>query len=99
MRTERDRADPCILPLPVAPEHLTHAPSPAPLIDAGRLRPFLDAVPDPRDHRGRRYPLSAPPAAAAAAVSAGARSSAVIGEWITDAPRWAVDILGFTWSP
>ncbi|MGW4825221.1 transposase family protein [Streptomyces sp. NPDC004227] len=69
--------------MPVALEHLAHAPSSAPLVDATGLRPFLDAVPDPRDRRGRRYPLSALLAAAAAAVSAGARSLAAIGEWIT----------------
>ncbi|MDH2393296.1 transposase family protein [Streptomyces sp. HNM0663] len=70
--------------MPVALEHLARAPSSAPLIDAAGLRPFLEAVPDPRDRRGRRHPLSALLAAAAAAVLAGARSLAAIGEWITD---------------
>ncbi|MEU6201628.1 hypothetical protein [Streptomyces sp. NPDC047061] len=32
-------------------------------------------------------------------MSAGARSLAAIGEWITDAPRWAVDALGFAPDP
>ncbi|MEU5540104.1 ISAs1 family transposase [Streptomyces sp. NPDC020362] len=86
-------------PISITLEHLAHAPSSAPLIDAAGLRPFLDAVPDPRDRRGRRYPLSALLAAAAAAVSAGARSLAAIGEWITDAPRWAVGALGFAPDP
>ncbi|WP_432034717.1 transposase family protein, partial [Streptomyces antibioticus] len=85
--------------MPVALEHLAHAPSSAPLIDAAGLRPFLDAVPDPRDRRGRRHPLSALLAAAAAAVLAGARSLAAIGEWITDAPRWAQAALGFAPDP
>ncbi|MFJ3309565.1 transposase family protein [Streptomyces sp. NPDC086549] len=85
--------------MPVALEHLAHAPSSAPLIDAAGLRPFLDAVPDPRDRRGRRHPLSALLAAAAAAVLAGARSLTAIGEWITDAPRWAVHVLGFAPDP
>ncbi|WP_240797448.1 transposase family protein [Streptomyces sp. F001] len=77
--------------MPVALEHLAHAPSSTPLIDAAGLRPFLDAVPDPRDRRGRWHPLSA--------VLAGARSLAAIGEWITDAPRWAVRTLGFPRTP
>ncbi|WP_051845479.1 ISAs1 family transposase [Streptomyces sp. NRRL S-813] len=85
--------------MPAALEHLAHAPSSAPLIDAPGLRLFLDAVPDPRDRRGRRHPLSALLAAAAAAVLAGARSLAEIGEWITDAPRWAVRTLGFAPGP
>ncbi len=85
--------------MPVALEHLAHAPSSAPLIDAAGLRPFLDAVPDPRDRRGRWHPLSALLAAAAAAVLAGARSLAAIGEWITDAPRWAQAALGFARIP
>ncbi|MEV8475330.1 ISAs1 family transposase [Streptomyces sp. NPDC051173] len=85
--------------MPVALEHLAHAPCSAPLIDAAGLRPFLDAVPDPRDPRGRRHPLSAMLAAAAAAVLAGARSLAAIGEWITDAPGWAVRVLGFRHDP
>ncbi|WP_435611158.1 ISAs1 family transposase [Streptomyces sp. C10-9-1] len=85
--------------MPAALEHLAHAPSSAPLIDAAALRLFLDAVPDPRDRRGRRHPLPALLAAAAAAVLAGARSLAAIGEWITDAPRWAVGALGFAPDP
>ncbi|WP_333742983.1 transposase family protein [Streptomyces ardesiacus] len=80
-------------------EHLTHAPSSAPLIESAALRPFLDSVPDPRDRRGRRHPLPALLAAAAAAVLAGARSLAAIGQWITDAPGWAVSALGFAPDP
>ncbi|GGY14383.1 ISAs1 family transposase [Streptomyces minutiscleroticus] len=83
--------------MPVALEHLARAPSSGPLIDAAGLRLFLDAVPDPRDRRGRRHPLSA--LLAAAAVLAGARSLAAIGEWITDASRWAVRTLGFAPDP
>ncbi|MER6378952.1 ISAs1 family transposase [Streptomyces sp. NPDC001127] len=56
-------------------------------------------MPDPRDRRGRRHPLSALLAAAAAAVPAGSRSLAAFGEWITDAPRWAVRTLGFAPDP
>ncbi|MFE2644237.1 transposase family protein [Streptomyces nigra] len=81
---------PSSFPVSAALEHLTQAPSSAPLIEAAALRPFLDSVPDPRDRRGRRHPLPALLAAAAAAVLAGARSLSAIGEWITDAPGWAV---------
>lgn len=56
-------------------------------------------MPDPRDPRGLRYPLSALLASAAAAVLAGARSLTAIGEWITDAPGWALQTLGFPPDP
>ncbi|MFE3866366.1 transposase family protein [Streptomyces goshikiensis] len=85
--------------MPVALEHLARASSSAPLIDTAGLGPFLEAVPDLRDHRGLRHPLSTLLAAAAAAVLAGARSLTAIGEWITDAPRWAVGALGFAPDP
>lgn len=85
--------------MPVALEHLAHAPSSVSLIDAAGLRLFPDAVPDPGDRRSRRHPLSALLAAVAAAVLAGARSLAAIGEWITDALRWAVRALGFAPDP
>src|SRR5919106_5760773 len=69
---------PCLLLpsclMPVALEHLAHAPSPAPLTDAAGLRPILDAVPDGRDRKGRLYPLTALLAAAAAAVLAAAHA-------------------------
>jgi hypothetical protein len=44
-------------------------------------------VPDPRSRRGRRHTLTSLLLAAAAAVLAGARSFAAIGEWVADAPR------------
>ncbi|MFE9171662.1 LysR substrate-binding domain-containing protein [Streptomyces kebangsaanensis] len=37
--------------------------------------------------------------AAAASVLAGARSLTAIGEWIADAPRWALRVLGFAPDP
>src|SRR5690348_11354923 len=46
----------------------------------------LAQVPDPRDPRGRRYPLVPLLAAAVCAVLAGARSYAAIAEWAADAP-------------
>ncbi|MFY1676985.1 ISAs1 family transposase [Streptomyces sp. WMMC905] len=81
--------------MPCALQHLAQAETPAPLGDAVDLRRFLAQVPDPRDARGRLYPLAALLSAAAASVLAGARSLIAIGEWITDAPAWALRALGF----
>ena len=44
------------------------------------LREFLSAVPDPRDPRGIRHSLASVLLASVAAVLAGARSLAAIGE-------------------
>jgi predicted transposase YbfD/YdcC len=46
----------------------------------------LARVPDPRDPRGRRYPLVPVLAIAVCATLAGARSYAAIAEWAADAP-------------
>jgi len=46
----------------------------------------LGRVPDPRDPRGRRYPLVPVLAIAVCAMLAGARSYAAIAEWAADAP-------------
>jgi predicted transposase YbfD/YdcC len=64
----------------------------APLCQAGPLRPaepphllaYLAAIPDPRARAGRRHPLVAILALAAAAVLAGAQSMTAIAEWATD---------------
>ncbi|MEN3584062.1 transposase family protein [Streptomyces sp. ZYX-F-203] len=72
---------------------------PAPLLDAFDLRSFLGRVPDPRGRKGRIYPLDALVCAAAAGVLAGAKSLAAIGEWVTDAPAWALRALGFAPDP
>jgi predicted transposase YbfD/YdcC len=74
-------------PIATALGHLTHA-SPLQLhdADAPHLLTYLAAVPDPRAARGRRHPLVAILAMAAAAVLAGARSIAAIAEWAADAP-------------
>jgi DDE_Tnp_1-associated len=50
------------------------------------LLTYLAAVPDPRAARGRRHPLVAILAMAAAAVLTGARSFAAIAEWAADTP-------------
>lgn len=60
---------------------------------------FLAGLTDPRDRRGRRFPLTALVAAAAAGVLAGARPLAAIAEWTADAPPWALRALGFTVDP
>jgi len=75
-------------PIPAALTHLTHA-GPRQLQDAEtpHLLAYLAAVPDPRATRGRRHPLVAILATAAAAVLAGARSIAAVAEWAADAPQ------------
>ncbi|MFG3055524.1 ISAs1 family transposase [Kitasatospora sp. NPDC048239] len=50
---------------------------------------------DPRDRRGRRYPLLALVRAAACAVVAGARSYAAMGQWLRRAPQHTLERLGF----
>ncbi|MGX4695348.1 ISAs1 family transposase [Streptomyces sp. JNUCC 63] len=85
--------------MPAGLGQLARASAPAPLADAVRLSGFLGLVPDPRGVRGRRYPLSALVAAAAASVPAGARSLTAITEWISDAPAWACRALGFPVDP
>jgi predicted transposase YbfD/YdcC len=56
----------------------------------------LAAVPDPRDPRGVRYPLTALLAVAVCAVLAGASSFAAITDWLHDLDEPAQDRLGFT---
>jgi predicted transposase YbfD/YdcC/Arc/MetJ family transcription regulator len=75
-------------PIPAALTRLTHAePRQLQDADAPHLLAHLAAVPDPRAARGRRHPLVAILAMAAAAVLAGARSIAAIAEWAADAPQ------------
>jgi predicted transposase YbfD/YdcC len=61
---------------------------------AADLREYLSRVPDPRARRGVRHPVGSLLALAAAAVLAGARSFAAIGEWITDVPQRVLAVLG-----
>jgi predicted transposase YbfD/YdcC len=73
-----------------------------PLCDADPLQPtepphllaYLATIPDPRAPRGRRHPLTAILAMAAAAVLAGARSMTAIAEWAADAPQPVRAALG-----
>ncbi|MEV6683597.1 transposase family protein [Streptomyces erythrochromogenes] len=54
----------------------------------------LRLLPDPRRHRGLRHPFVAVLLVAAAAVVAGARSYAAIGQWAANAPQHALVRLG-----
>lgn len=56
----------------------------------------LAAVPDPRDPRGRRYPLVSMLAVAVCAVLAGACTFAAVADWARDLDRSAWQRLGFT---
>ena len=80
-------------PIPAALAHLTHAD---PLQDSEppHLLAYLASVPDPRAARGRRHPLVAILAMAAAAVLAGARSMTAIAEWAADTPQSVRAALG-----
>ena len=70
---------------------------PAPVTDGERngLLDALKKVPDPRDPRGIRYPLSAVLAVAVCAVMAGASSFAAITDWLHDLDEHARAQLGF----
>lgn len=72
--------------------------APAPAVTKGEtagLLHALSAVPDPRDPRGVRYPLSGLLAVAVCAVLAGASSFAAITDWLHDLDAQARDRLGF----
>ena len=85
-------ADPAS-PIPPALAQLTHA-DPFQDGDPPQLLAYLATVPDPRAARGRRHPLIAILAIAAAAVLAGARSVTAIAEWAADAPQPVRAALG-----
>jgi predicted transposase YbfD/YdcC len=66
-------------------------------IPAARRQPLLDLlsqVPDQRKERGRRHPLAGLLAVGIAAVTAGARSFAAIGQWAADAGPDVLAALG-----
>jgi DDE_Tnp_1-associated len=58
------------------------------------LLDYLAGIADPRHRRGRRHVLGVVLAVAAAAVLAGARSLAAIGEWASDASCQVPAALG-----
>lgn len=67
------------------------------VVSAARGRYLLDLlaqVPDPRRKRGRRHPLVGLLAVGVAAVIAGSRSFAAIGQWAADAGTGVLDALG-----
>jgi predicted transposase YbfD/YdcC len=74
---------------------------PAPVTDGehGGLLDALAKIPDPRDPRGIRYPLSALLTVAVCAVLAGASSFAAISDWLRDLDGHARDRLGFDRIP
>ena len=63
------------------------------------LAEYLARVPDPRDRRGLRHSLTSVLLAAVAAVLAGARSFAAVGEWVADAPPQVLGALGVGRDP
>jgi predicted transposase YbfD/YdcC len=71
-------------------------------IPAARSQYLLDLlaqVPDPRKRRGRRHPLDGLPAVGIAAVTAGSRSFAAIGQWAADAGADVLAGLGAARGP
>jgi predicted transposase YbfD/YdcC len=71
-------------------------------IAAARSQYLLDLlaqVPVPRKRRGRRHPLAGLLAVGIAAVIAGSRSFAAIGQWAADAGPEALAVLGATRGP
>ena len=75
-------------PISPALEQLQGVPAGDRVLPAGQwpgLLEYLALVPDPRDPRGVRHTLTSLLLAAVAAVLAGARSFAAVGEWVADA--------------
>lgn len=65
----------------------------------GSLLAHLAHLPDPRDPKGQRHPLTALLAAACAALLCGARSFAAIAQWMRDQPLELAHRLGFRRTP
>ena len=68
--------------------------SPIPAARSQYLLELLAQVPDPRKKRGRRHPLAGLLAVGVAAVIAGSKSFAAIGQWAADAGPEALAVLG-----
>ena len=73
--------------------------SPIPAARSQYLLDLLAQVPDPRKKRGRRHPLAGLLAAGIAAVIAGSRSFAAIGQWAADAGPEALAARGAARGP
>ncbi len=73
--------------------------SPIPAARSQYLLGLLAQVPDPRKRRGRRHPLAGLLAAGIAAVIAGSRSFAAIGQWAADAGAEVLAGLGAARGP
>src|SRR5579859_2959857 len=73
--------------------------SPIPAARSQYLLDLLAQVPDPRKKRGRRHPLAGLLAAGIAAVIAGSRSFAAIGQWAADAGPEVLAVLGAARGP
>jgi DDE_Tnp_1-associated len=85
-------------PIPAVAHRLTAPAAVAP----DQCRSLLDDlahIADPRHRRGRRHALGAVLAVAVAAVLAGAKSLAAIGEWAADAPQPVLAALGARRDP
>src|SRR5437660_7659996 len=73
--------------------------SPIPAARCQYLLDLLAQVPDPRKRRGRRHPLAGLLAVGVAAVVAGSRSFAAIGQWAADAGPDVLALLGAARGP
>jgi hypothetical protein len=89
-------------PISIALEHLSGLPADDRAVLSGQfpgLAEYLARVPDPRNPRGVRHSLTSLLLAAVAAVLAGARSFAAVGEWVADAPPQVLAALGVRRDP
>jgi predicted transposase YbfD/YdcC len=73
--------------------------SPIPAARSQYLLDLLAQVPDPRKRRGRRHALAGLLAVGIAAVIAGSRSFAAIGQWAADAGPEVLPVLGAARGP
>src|SRR5437763_2909483 len=73
--------------------------SPIPAARSQYLLDLLAHVPDPRKRRGRRHALAGLLAVGIAAVIAGSRSFAAIGQWAADAGPEVLAVLGAARGP
>lgn len=82
----------------VLPQRPPDMSCPTTVTDGDRLSLFiaLEAVEDPRDPRGRRYPLVSILAAAVCAVIAGACTFAAVADWVRFQDHTVWQRLGFT---